>query len=140
VGRRGAPVPGAFEWKKKNWAKYLGAHSVLESLPNPIDREGVLDSFRLIRDPDSALDAYIASYLWGNANAGLGPYRAERVIRRNTDLESGKTWRLSCIHSLTSPQAVAATQRLSMSLETTKGQKILRSVGAREPYEGATRF
>lgn len=88
----GRPSQVPFEWKKKNWAKYLGGHNVLESLPNPIDREGVLDSFRLIRDPESALDAYIASYLWGYANAGFGPYRAERVIRRNTDLESGKNF------------------------------------------------
>jgi hypothetical protein len=79
-----------FEWKKKNWAKYLGDYSVLESLPNPIDREGVLESFKLILDSDSALDAYIASYLWGYARTGFGPYRAARVIRVNTDREKGK--------------------------------------------------
>lgn len=86
----GRPSQVPFEWKKKSWAKYLGDYSVLESLPNPIDREGVLDSFKLIRDPDSALDAYIASYVWGYAGTGFGPYRAARVIRLNTDQGRGK--------------------------------------------------
>jgi hypothetical protein len=79
-----------FGWKKGNWQKYLGSRSILEKLPNPIDRGGVLESFKLIHDPDSALDAYIASYLWGYAGTGFGPYRAERVIRLNTDPENGK--------------------------------------------------
>jgi hypothetical protein len=78
-----------FGWKKGNWQKYLG-RSILETLPNPIDRGGVLESFKLIHDSNSALDAYIASYLWGYAGTGFGPYRAERVIRLNTDLEKGK--------------------------------------------------
>jgi hypothetical protein len=87
---KGRPPQTPFGWKKRNWQKYLGDYSVLESLPNPIDREGVLDSFKLIRDPDSALDAYIASYLWGYAGTGFGPYRAARVIRVNTDREEGR--------------------------------------------------
>lgn len=49
---------------------------------------GVLEPFRLVSDRESALDAYIASYVWGYAQANFGPYRAERVIRLNT-LENG---------------------------------------------------
>ncbi len=89
---RGRPPQQAFEWEKRNWQKYLGSHNILETLPNPIDRAGVLESFKLVHDPDSALDAYIASYLWGYAKAGFGPYRAERVIRLNTDPENGKNF------------------------------------------------
>ncbi|GAB5079575.1 hypothetical protein ARTHROSP310_27180 [Arthrobacter sp. AD-310] len=95
----GRPSQVPFEWTKKNWAKYLGDYGVLESLPNPIDREGVLDSFKLIRDPDSALDAYIASYVWGYAGTGFGPYRAARVIRVNTDREKERDF-ASDLHTL----------------------------------------
>ncbi len=87
---KGRPSQEAFEWEKKNWQKYLGNNSILEALPNPIDRAGALETFKLVHDSDSALDAYIASYLWGYAKAGFGPYRAERVIRLNTDPEKGK--------------------------------------------------
>ena len=62
---KGRPSQEAFEWEKKNWQKYLGNSSILEALPNPIDRAGVLETFKLVHDPGSALDAYIASYLWG---------------------------------------------------------------------------
>lgn len=88
----GRPPQDAFEWEKKNWQKYLGNYNILESLPNPIGRPGVLEKFKLVNDLDSALDAYIASYLWGYAKAGFGPYRAERVIRLNTDLKNGKNF------------------------------------------------
>lgn len=87
---KGRPSQEAFEWEKKKWQKYLTDSSILETLPNPIDRAGVLETFKLVHDSDSALDAYIASYLWGYANAGFGPFRAERVIRLNTDPENGK--------------------------------------------------
>lgn len=65
-------------------------------LPNPIDRVGVLESFKLIHDPATTLDAYIASYLWGYARTGFGPYRAERVIRLNTDPRPARTSPLIC--------------------------------------------
>jgi hypothetical protein len=87
---KGRPPQAPFEWNKKRWQKYLGNRSVLDALPNPIDRGGVLESFKLTQDPGTALDAYIASYLWGYAKTGFGPYRAERVIRLNTDPENGK--------------------------------------------------
>ncbi|MDQ0733489.1 8-oxoguanine DNA glycosylase OGG fold protein [Arthrobacter sp. B1I2] len=87
---KGRPPQEAFKWKKKNWQNYLGSYSILETLPNPIDRAAVLESFKLVRDTDSALDAYIASYLWGYAKANFGPYRADRVVRLNTDPENGK--------------------------------------------------
>lgn len=79
-----------FAWKTANWRKYLGNHTILDALPNPIDRSAVIDTFRQIHDASSAQDAFIASYLWGYAKAGFGPYRAERVIRLNNDLEHGK--------------------------------------------------
>ncbi|MEV7134881.1 hypothetical protein AB0N24_18545 [Arthrobacter sp. NPDC093128] len=81
----GRPPQKAFAWEKPSWQKYLGNRSILETLPKPIDRAGVLEPFQLVHDQDSALDAYIASYLWGYANANFGPYRAARVIRLNTD-------------------------------------------------------
>src|SRR5690242_3148424 len=84
----GRPPQRAFSWERENWQRYLGESDILETLPNPIDRAGVLESFRLIDDPDSALDAYIASYLWGYARANFGPYRAERVIGLNTDAKN----------------------------------------------------
>ena len=87
---KGQPPQEAFEWGKRNWQKYLGHSSNLEALPNPIDRAGVLETFKLVHDPDSALDAYIASYLWGYAGNGFGPYRAARVIGLNTHLVRGK--------------------------------------------------
>ncbi|MFC0455459.1 hypothetical protein ACFFGR_02695 [Arthrobacter liuii] len=96
---RGPAVEGPFEWKKKSWAKYLGDYSVLESLPNRIGRAGVLDSFKLIRDPNSALDAYIASYVWGYAGTGFGPYRAERVIRVTRTRQTASTSTPSCSRS-----------------------------------------
>lgn len=86
----GRPQQKAFRWKEQNWQRYLGAYSILEKLPNPIDRAGVLKTFERVNDPSSALDAYIASYLWGYAKAGFGPYRAEQVIRLNTDPENRK--------------------------------------------------
>lgn len=89
---KGRPPQEAFDWKKKNWQKYLGKSSILEALPNPIDRAGVLETFKLVHNRDTALDAYIASYLWGYARAGFGPYRAERVIRLNTDPKKGKNF------------------------------------------------
>ncbi|MEV7132141.1 hypothetical protein AB0N24_04550 [Arthrobacter sp. NPDC093128] len=86
----GRPPQKAFAWEKPSWQKYLGNRSILETLPNPIDRAGVLEPFQLVHDQDSALDAYIASYLWGYAKANFGPYRADRVIRLNKDLGNGK--------------------------------------------------
>jgi hypothetical protein len=80
----------SFDWKKENWRRHLGEYSVLESLANPIDRTSVTPVFKLICDPASALDAYIASYVWGYAHAGFGPYRAARVIRQNTAPDEGK--------------------------------------------------
>jgi hypothetical protein len=95
----GRPSQEAFEWQKKNWEKYLGNSSILEALPNPIDRAGVLETFKRVHDTCSALDAYVASYLWGYAIAGFGPYRAERVIRLNTDLGTGKHFAVE-LHTL----------------------------------------
>lgn len=86
----GRPPQAAFTWNKSNWQNYLGEQSVLDTLHNPIDRAGVLGSFKNIQDPATALDAYIASYLWGYAGTGFGPYRAERVIRLNTDAASDR--------------------------------------------------
>lgn len=88
----GRPPQKAFTWEKPSWQKYLSGRSILETLPNPIDRAGVLVPFQFVHDQDSALDAYIASYVWGYAQANFGPYRAERVIRLNTDLENGKNF------------------------------------------------
>lgn len=96
---KGRPPQEAFEWEKKNWQKYLGNSSIFEALPNPIDRDGVLETFKLVHDRDTALDAYITSYLWGYARAGFGPYRAERVIRLNTDPEKGKNFAVE-LHTL----------------------------------------
>lgn len=87
---KGRPPQEPFGWKKENWQRYLGHRDILATLPNPIDRAGVLESFRLLHDPASALDAYFASYLWGYARAGFGPYRAERVRQLNTDAGNGK--------------------------------------------------
>jgi hypothetical protein len=86
----GRPPQEGFQWIKENWRRYFRSHSILEALPNPIDRAGVLEPFQRVHDRDSALDAYIASYLWGYAQANFGPYRAQRVIRLNTDKENGK--------------------------------------------------
>ncbi|MEV8143807.1 hypothetical protein [Specibacter sp. NPDC078709] len=86
----GRPQQVGFEWKTENWRRYLRNSNILDSLPNPIDRRAVIDTFRRIYDSDSALDAFIASYLWGYAKAGFGPYRAERVIRLNNGPERGK--------------------------------------------------
>lgn len=111
----GRPAQDAFDWEKKNWQKYLGDYNVLESLPNPIDRPGVLEKFKLVNDPDSALDAYIASYLWGYAKAGFGPYRAERVIRLNTDLKNGKNFAndlLTLAHTAMTDGGTAAFQHV----------------------------
>lgn len=80
----------AFSWKKENWRRHLGQRSVLDALPNPIDRGSVVQVFKLVSDPASALDAYLASYVWGYAHAGFGPYRAARVIRQNTDQKNDK--------------------------------------------------
>jgi hypothetical protein len=86
----GRPPQKAFSWEKQNWEKYVERRDILETLPNPIDRGGVLEQFERIENCESALDAYIASYLWGYARANFGPYRAERGIRLNTDAENGK--------------------------------------------------
>lgn len=96
---KGRPPQEAFDWEKKNWQKYLGKSSILEALPNPIDRAGVLETFKLVHNRDTALDAYIASYLWGYARGGFGPYRAERVIRLNTDPKKGKDFAVE-LHTL----------------------------------------
>ncbi|WP_461163589.1 8-oxoguanine DNA glycosylase OGG fold protein [Arthrobacter sp. R4-81] len=93
------PPQDAFEWKQKTWQRYLDDSAILETLPNPIGRSCVLETFKLIKDRDSALDAYIASYLWGYAKANFGPYRAERVIRLNTDPENGKDFAVE-LHTL----------------------------------------
>lgn len=87
---RGRPQQVAFEWKKENWQRGLGDIGVLNALPNPIDRAGVAEIFKRIHNADTALDAYIASYLWGYAKAGFGPYRAARVIGLNTAPVTGK--------------------------------------------------
>ena len=89
---QGHPPQEPFGWKKENWQRYLGRRDILETLPNPTDRAGVLESFRLVDDPASALDAYIACYLWGYARAGFGPYRAERrmaewVMKHHPEIE-----------------------------------------------------
>jgi hypothetical protein len=89
---KGRPEQDAFDWKKENWQRHLGDLSILNTLPNPIDRGAVTETFKRIHDSASALDAYIASYLWGYAKAGFGPYRAGRVIRLNTDAEAGKNF------------------------------------------------
>jgi hypothetical protein len=54
---KGRPLQKAFSWDKENWQRYLGPRGILETLPNPIDRAGVLKSFRLVDDSASALDA-----------------------------------------------------------------------------------
>lgn len=72
---------------------YLGDYGVLDALANPIDRAAVTEWFMRIHDPVYALDAYVASYLWGYARAEFGPYRAARVMRLNTDAENGKDFR-----------------------------------------------
>lgn len=100
---RGRPPQRPFEWKMENWRRYLGDNGVLSALANPIDRPAVTAWFRQIHDPNSALDAYIASYLWGYANTGFGPYRAARVIRLNTDPENGKDFGADCTPSPASP-------------------------------------
>lgn len=86
----GRPRQAGFGWKAENWRRHLGSHSILSSLPNPIDRVAVIDTFGRIQDAAFALDAFIASYLWGYSKAGFGPYRAERVIRLNSNPEQGK--------------------------------------------------
>ncbi|MDQ0690945.1 hypothetical protein QF047_001905 [Arthrobacter sp. W4I7] len=59
-------------WIKENWRRYFRSHSILEALPSPIDRTGVLERFTMVNDPDSALDAYIASYVWAMPRPTLG--------------------------------------------------------------------
>ncbi|MDI3279515.1 hypothetical protein QK292_18425, partial [Arthrobacter sp. AL08] len=46
----GRPPQKAFEWEETNWQRYLGNSAIFETLPNPIDRAGVLESFKLIND------------------------------------------------------------------------------------------
>ncbi|GAB2707557.1 8-oxoguanine DNA glycosylase OGG fold protein [Arthrobacter bambusae] len=90
---KGRQPQQSFKWKKENWRRYLGSYVVLDDLANPIDRAAVTEWFKRIHDPASALDAYIASYLWGYARVGFGPYRAARVIRLNTDPENEKDFK-----------------------------------------------
>ena len=79
-------------WKLKNWHRHLGYRSILDALPNGIDRVAVIDTFSQINDPDSAFNTFIASNLWGYAKAGFWPYRAERVMRLDKDPEQGKNF------------------------------------------------
>lgn len=79
-----------FDWKPKTWGKYLGSYEMLGALENPLGRAEVTGWFERIHSPASALDAYLASYVWGYAHAGFGPYRAARVPATNTDPETDR--------------------------------------------------
>lgn len=82
------PQP-AFEWDRGAWERWLPEFiDVLQQFPNPIDRAAVTPWFAEIDDEDTAVNAYLASYVWGYAGANFGPYRAQRVITSNATFRS----------------------------------------------------
>lgn len=82
--RNGRQPQPAFVWKRAAWERWLPESvDALGQVPNPIDRSSVTPFFVDIRDDESAVDAYLASYIWGFARANFGPYRAARVLASN---------------------------------------------------------
>lgn len=135
TGANGRPPQATFEWDKENRQKCLGGRSVLDALPNPIDRAGVLESFKLVRAVLRARRIRCQLPL-GLRQGRLPPYRAARVIRLNTDPETGKDF-AAYFHTLAktamSDGGNAAFQHVVERRNTTK---ILRSMGA----DFATKF
>lgn len=80
----------SFKWRTASWKRKLPGYSVLDDLANPVGRADVVRWFENIDSPAAALDAYIASYIWGYAHANIGPYRAAEVIIENSTPKSDR--------------------------------------------------
>ncbi|WP_143588090.1 8-oxoguanine DNA glycosylase OGG fold protein [Tersicoccus phoenicis] len=87
---QGRPQQEAFAWRRSKWREALANRGlperpVLEALPDEVDRKSVVEHFQVIETPDAALDAFMASYVWGYAHANNGPFRAARAVASNTE-------------------------------------------------------
>ncbi len=92
-GRPGQePIP----WPRDRWLPAPGAHprypnvagfrDLLEALPNPIGRDDVRAHARRAGDsPAAALDAFVASMVWGFGRTGYAVFRTNRILAANPD-------------------------------------------------------
>ncbi|MEH0110513.1 hypothetical protein V6N00_12455 [Tersicoccus sp. MR15.9] len=81
---KGRPPQPAFGWDRQRWVRTLPDQPMLATLADPIDRAVVTGYFEDIDTKQDALDAFLATYVWGWANAGYNASRAARILRLNT--------------------------------------------------------
>jgi uncharacterized membrane protein len=82
AGRR--PQPG-IHWNLAPWqTEFPEWRKYLASLPNPIDRQAVVDVCRQGGiEPEDAERRFLAAMIWGYGRIGYGPYRTARVLRED---------------------------------------------------------
>jgi hypothetical protein len=94
--RAGRPAQQPIGWKRDRWLAGQGDQvrypelsrfeGFLRSLPNPIGREHVRDIARsATKGEDEALEAFVASMVWGFGGTGYAAFRTNRILAVNSD-------------------------------------------------------
>jgi hypothetical protein len=73
--------PG-IKWPREPWRAWLnGFDALLTTLPERLDRAAVHRLGHTAHtDPDAALQAFVATMVWGYGNVGYGPWRTSRML------------------------------------------------------------
>lgn len=72
-----------FEWNRSKWGMVVrdlpSASALLDELPAEVDRDTIREVVQSNLDPEHALGAFVAMYMWGGPS-GYGPHRARSVL------------------------------------------------------------
>lgn len=120
---KGAPPQDGIGWRAKQWlpapAKYprvAALADLIRTLPNPVRRTdvAVLGS-RAAKSPKEAVQAFVASMVWGFGDTGYGAFRVNRILASDP-YAAGKLYKVAQVLADAGPvegyQVMANEQRL----------------------------
>jgi hypothetical protein len=88
--RAGGPAQSAIPWPRLAWEPVMPTHAnLLAGLPDRIGREHVRSMAACAADDDErAINAFVASMVWGFGRVGYGPWRTRRILDENPGVAS----------------------------------------------------
>lgn len=82
IDRRRGQEQQAISWPQGRWKRACSSHAVLGNLPPTLDRKRVrLESANAGTSESAAMNAFLATMVWGYGNVGYGAWRVTQALK-----------------------------------------------------------
>lgn len=84
--KAGRPSMISSSWLRTSWEnRFPDRLDLIDKFPDTVDRAFVVRAFKKVENESTAVDAFIASMVWGHGPSGYGAYRTSRILTTNKD-------------------------------------------------------